>query len=494
MRKNRGIATVTLCLGLVAGLAAEAAAQDVVPRPAVPLAQACPEGQIVRGDLGISGLECNCSFYVREGGERAWRFRSEPVILGVREGGPAAGKLREGDAINAIDGVLITTSEAGRRYGNLQPGERVTLTVRRGERLAHVRIDVGRQCESLVEAGEDWHLLVEPIQVLVAPEPAVALEVAPVIAVELEPAVAVEVEAVELVETEPLILVAPHIDIRTRPVFPGGWFGFGISCNCAVHRGESGQPPVWRFKEPPEVFSVEPGSPADRGGLQRGDVLLEIDGISLTDDEGGRRFGAVRPGQTVTFKYRRGAAVREVTLTASQRTEPAPPPMPDSAIEGLVRHLELQQLQQRALMEQMLVQTDSSRRAQEQMIAAVMARQMEAQALTEAQRQEMLEALTSQEATVRAEQERTLAELMARQAREQERARRDLEHQLLELAQRSDLADAAAVPDQLRFTGTVGDVNVEVRGGSSVIATVIEEGNEIVIVTRDARITIKRSK
>jgi hypothetical protein len=27
-----------------------------------------------------------------------------------------------------------------------------------------------------------------------------------------------------------------------------------------------------------------------------------------------------------------------------------------------------------------------------------------------------------------------------------------------------------------------------------VIATVIEEGNEIVIVTRDARITIKRSK
>jgi membrane-associated protease RseP (regulator of RpoE activity) len=319
-----GLAAVTLCVGLVAGLAADAAAQDVVPRRGVPLAQACPEGQVVRGDLGISGLECNCSFYVREGGERAWRFRSEPVILGVSEGGAAAGKLREGDAINAIDGLLITTNEAGRRYANVEPGETVTLTVRRGERLAQIQIEAGRQCESLVEAGEGWHLLVEPTEVVVAPELDLAIEVEPeIVAVELEPAVVLEVEPVELVEAEPLVLVAPHIDIRTRPVFPGGWFGFGISCNCSVHRGESDRPPVWRFKEPPEIFSVEPGSSADRAGLRHGDVLIEIDGVSLTDDEGGRRFGAVRPGQTVTFKYRRGAAVGEVTLTASQRAEPA---------------------------------------------------------------------------------------------------------------------------------------------------------------------------
>jgi S1-C subfamily serine protease len=501
------IATAVMaCAGLLGGLAADAVAQDVRPRAAVQLrAQTCPAGQAVRGDLGISGIECNCSYYVREGGETAWLFRSEPVILGVREGGVAAGKLREGDAINAIDGMLITTSEAGRRYANVQPGERVVLTVRRGERLAQIPIDVGSQCVRVVVAPEVGPVLVEPPDVVVAPEPRVVVGVEPVppvelevepesLAVELEPAEALAVEARELIEAVPLVLVAPQVGVAARPVFPGGWFGFGISCDCSVRQGESGRPPVWRFKEPPEVFSVEPDSPADRAGLQHGDVLVEIDGVLLTDDEGGRRFGAVRPGQTVTFKYRRGAAVGEVTLTASRRAEPGPEPVPDAAIEDVVRHLEEQQVRQREIMGRLLAQTDSSSRARERMLAETMARQMERQALSEAQRQEMLEALTREQARVQAEQERTLAEMMERQVREQERAQRELERQLQEMMERPEAAREAHVSDQLRFTGTVGDVDVEVRGGSSVIATVIEEGNEIVIVTRDARITIKRSK
>jgi hypothetical protein len=64
---------------------------------------------------------------------------------------------------------------------------------------------------------------------------------------------------------------------------------------------------------------------------------------------------------------------------------------------------------------------------------------------------------------------------------------------MIDMVEVPELADVPA-PDQLRFTGSVGDVDVEVWGGSSVITTVIEEGREIVIVTRDARITIKRAK
>jgi len=465
--RNERIATVTLCAALLGGLAAPAAAQEVVPRPpAAPLAQACPAGQVVRGDLGISGLECNCSYYVREGGERAWRFRSEPVIVGVREGGPAAGKLRAGDAINAIDGLLITTSEAGRRYANLEPGETVTLTVRRDERLAQIRINVGGQCEQLVEAGEGWHLLVEPPEVVVAPEPAVAVELEPVaVTVEGEPVI-VGVEPVELVEAVPLVLVAPQVGIAARPLFPGGWFGFGISCNCSVHRGGPGTPPVWKFKEPPEVFSVEPGSPADRGGLQRGDVLLEIDGVSLTDDEGGRRFGAVTAGQTVTFKYRRGAAVREVTLTAGERAEPQPLLHEGEELATLFEQVQDQQRRQQEVMARLRSETD-----------------------------QLTELLSARSDTLLRARDLSLSELLAREAELQLQASQNLEHLRAEMleVQARELADAP-LPDQLRFTGSVGDVDVEVRGRSSVIATVIEEGNEIVIVTRDARITIKRSR
>ncbi len=423
--RSAGIATtVTLCVGLMAGVVADAAAQDVVPRPpAEPRAQACPAGQVARGDLGISGLECNCSYYIGEGGERVWLFRSEPVILGVREGGVADGKLREGDAINAIDGLLITTGEAGRRYANVEPGDEVTLTVGRGERLALIRIEAGTQCERVVEAPDAWHVLVEPPEVVVAPEPVVAVHVAPVVVVAPEPVVGVEVEPgvvvapepAVVVDVEPIVLVAPHVNILMRPVFPAGWFGFGISCNCSVYREESGEPPVWQFKEPPEVFS-------DRRRIahrRRGWATLR------------RRCG--RPDGDVQVPprchRRRGHPHRE---RAGRATFPVAP-------GGGVRRV---------------VRADTG-------------------AAGPAAADDGAAALGSRGARVR--------------------RREDLERLMIDMVEVPELADVPA-PDQLRFTGSVGDVDVEVWGGSSVITTVIEEGREIVIVTRDARITIKRAK
>src|SRR5215207_8772211 len=58
-------------------------------------------------DLGYDNIECNCSMRAREG-DAQWSFRSEPRISGIRRGGPAEGKLRDGDEIVAVDGQLIT--------------------------------------------------------------------------------------------------------------------------------------------------------------------------------------------------------------------------------------------------------------------------------------------------------------------------------------------------------------------------------------------------
>jgi hypothetical protein len=323
----------------------------------------------------------------------------------------------------------------------------------------------------VVEAGDEWHVLVEPVEVVVAPEPEIAVAVEPevIVGIELDTAVVVEVEPYMV--AEPLVLVAPHVEIVTRPVFPGGWFGFGISCNCSVHRGESGRPPVWQFKEPPEVFRVEPGSPADRAGLQRGDVLVEIDGVSLTEDEGGERFGAVSAGQTVTFKYRRGAVVGEVTLTANERAEPHLPKHEEAEYAELLGQIQEQQMRQQLLTELLLSEGEELAFADE---------------LTEL-------LLAEGDTLLDLEMDLSVGVLLEREAELQSQTREDLERLMIEMVEVPGLADAP-VPEQLRFAGSMGDVDIEVRGGSSVIATVIEEGHEIVIVTRDARITIKRSK
>jgi membrane-associated protease RseP (regulator of RpoE activity) len=51
---------------------------------------------------------------------------------------------------------------------------------------------------------------------------------------------------------------------------------------------------------------------------------------------------------------------------------------------------------------------------------------------------------------------------------------------------------AVSESSQLRFSGTVGNAEIEVRGGSNVITTVVQQGEDIIIVTGDTRIRIHR--
>lgn len=322
----------------------------------------CREGEFVVAEYGFSGLECNCAFSVYADGRRRWRFRSEPVIRGVKDGSPADGLIEPGDVITAIDGMLITTGEAGERFASVTPGQEVTFTVRRGDRVAKVQVVAGGSCQRVTRRHDLGDIEVD---VEAVPRPPVPPRPArPTRAV-------VEARAV------------PRVAIRA---LPGGWFGFGISCNCVIRRAKGSESAVWEFNDPPEVYSVEAGSPADGAGLRRGDVLLEIDGIELTTDEGGRLFGAVKPGQEVQFTYRRGGETLSAAITAVARpvaiVEPAPPEAPEPA------------------------------------------------------------------------------------------------------------AVAEAV-GKLRYAGTVGDVEVEVRGGSTVIVSVIEKGKEIEIITVDSRIRLR---
>ena len=67
-----------------------------------------------------------------------------------------------------------------------------------------------------------------------------------------------------------------------------------------------------------KVTKVVPSSPAEKAGLQVGDVLYALNGVKLRD-ENKEELAKVRkewkPGQSVTYSVRRAGADREVTLT-----------------------------------------------------------------------------------------------------------------------------------------------------------------------------------
>ncbi|MEV4471622.1 trypsin-like peptidase domain-containing protein [Nonomuraea sp. NPDC049504] len=72
---------------------------------------------------------------------------------------------------------------------------------------------------------------------------------------------------------------------------------------------------------------VTPGGPADKAGLKAGDVILEIDGLTLQD--GNELIALIRskePGSKIKVKYQRDGQDRTATLTVVADDEPAPTP------------------------------------------------------------------------------------------------------------------------------------------------------------------------
>ncbi|HEX6911781.1 MAG TPA: PDZ domain-containing protein, partial [Longimicrobium sp.] len=109
-------------------------------------AQRCPNGGWRTGDLGFDSFSGSVSIRETDNQRPQYRFESEIEVEDVTPNGPAAGRLRDGDVITAIDGHLITTAAAGRRFSSLNPGDQVRLTVRRSGRTQDVQIRAGARC------------------------------------------------------------------------------------------------------------------------------------------------------------------------------------------------------------------------------------------------------------------------------------------------------------------------------------------------------------
>lgn len=294
---------------------------------AAPLdAQSCPRRY---ADLGLQGFECrNCQIQVNdENGVRTFRFGTELTLGRIRPGGPTAGVLREGDVVVAVDGAPITTAEGGRRFGELAPGRPATFTIRRDGRTRYVRVVPGAQCNASL-FGPRPPRPPRPSRPLRpdAPPPHPGAHRGTLLE-----------EGVSLPPPPPEPPAPPRVRVRTAPpappmppappapppppeFLPDGWFGFGIGCRrCDVIR-ENGRT-TFAFRSTPQVENVEPGTPAARAGMQRGDRLTHIDGIPLTTVAAWHHFSAVQPGQRVSWTFTRNGRQQTAAVAAIRRPD-----------------------------------------------------------------------------------------------------------------------------------------------------------------------------
>ena len=73
------------------------------------------------------------------------------------------------------------------------------------------------------------------------------------------------------------------------------------------------------------VASVEKGSPADRAGIEAGDVILKFDGKTVNSSEDlPRLVGSTKPGAKAVVQLMRSKATREVSLVVGEMPDTAP--------------------------------------------------------------------------------------------------------------------------------------------------------------------------
>lgn len=243
----------------------------------------CPEGHPATGDLGIEYLLCvagSCSVNLRTERGFSHEFSTEPRIRGIQPGGPAAGRLRDGDILISIDGVLITTREGGRRLANLTPGKPVTLRIRRDGKEMDVAVVPGLGCNMprlAVLGGSRTTPAIQRGDRLPFPPP-------------------------------------PNLRAAPAPVD----FGMEIDCGSCGWRFTEDGDVIFQTLEPPVVVSVEPDGPAVQAGLRPGDILLKVDGQSFRLPAGGERLGGLQPGDTVTLQVGRGGVLRSVEIVPAR--------------------------------------------------------------------------------------------------------------------------------------------------------------------------------
>lgn len=228
--------------------------------------------------LGVRYRFVSGDFLTEPSGARWVHFLTEPTVTDVAADGLASGRLRAGDVVESIDGLLITTARGSRRFADVgRPGAgTVTLGVRRGGR-------------------------------------ALTLEVRPCAEPRDEPPAADSADVGAAPSEGPSPSAIANAPASATPSAVTGGSGMRLRCHDCRYRDG-----IWRFSSPPVVTAVRADGPAARAGLRVGDRLMAIEGEMLGTPAGDGRFSRLSAGDTARWTVERGGALHDLIWAVGQ--------------------------------------------------------------------------------------------------------------------------------------------------------------------------------
>jgi membrane-associated protease RseP (regulator of RpoE activity) len=248
----------------------------------------CPAGP--GAAFGVTAYQCaSCTFKLdqqgrygpaRSGGyarapqyRPTYGFNTEPIVLET----VANSLLQSGDVIEAVNAHPITT-RAGSDLFTYPPTGTHLLRVRRGNTRLEIPMQVTGSCNGFFFSRDTVRATTggrgrgsgtgtpdprrvqrDSLRTWILPDSAAA--------------------SIEWITFD---RGAANIDRR---------FGFAVSClpSCTRARARDGSL-YYRFDGHPPVIDLVPGGVAEAAGVRRGDQIVEIDGLSILEEEGALRF------------------------------------------------------------------------------------------------------------------------------------------------------------------------------------------------------------
>jgi S1-C subfamily serine protease len=110
------------------------------------------------------------------------------------------------------------------------------------------------------------------------------------------------------------VLALAPLDLMAQTQGPKGWVGVLITTGI----GEQNSSGRLVFHDYPVIESIDPGSPAERAGLLKGDVLISINSQDFKMNPIPMNELLV-PGKRIVFRYRRDDVERTSRLTVAER-------------------------------------------------------------------------------------------------------------------------------------------------------------------------------